>query len=93
MVEAVASSEGLFARRRIEVEEPIDDFFFDPSYANMIGATRDGRHVLVSIWEEDGAVTVYDAASLEEVKRLPMKKPSGKYNIWNKITFSEGTSH
>jgi WD40 repeat protein/cytochrome c553 len=55
--------------------------------------TRDGTHALVSVWEEDGAVIVYDAATLEEVKRLPMKKPSGKYNVWNKITFSEGTSH
>jgi len=55
--------------------------------------TRDGRHALVSIWENDGAVIVYDAATLEEIKRLPMRKPSGKYNVWNKITFSEGTSH
>ncbi len=55
--------------------------------------TRDGRHALVSIWEDDGAVIVYDADSLEEVMRLPMKKPSGKYNVWNKITFAEGTSH
>lgn len=55
--------------------------------------TRDGRYALVSIWEEDGAVIVYDAATLEEVTRLPMKKPSGKYNVWNKITFSDGTSH
>ncbi|CAM3123620.1 Cytochrome c, mono-and diheme variants [Paracoccus aminovorans] len=55
--------------------------------------TRDGRYALVSIWEEDGAVVVYDAKTLEEVKRLPMRKPSGKYNIWNKITFSDGTSH
>jgi hypothetical protein len=55
--------------------------------------TRDGRHALVSIWEDDGAVIVYDAATLEEVRRLPMRKPSGKYNVWNKITFSDGTSH
>jgi hypothetical protein len=55
--------------------------------------TRDGRHALVSVWEDDGAVIVYDAATLEEVKRLPMRKPSGKYNVWNKITFSDGTSH
>jgi len=47
----------------------------------------------VSIWETDGAVVVYDAATLEEVKRLPMNKPSGKYNVHNKITRSEGTSH
>ncbi|MRU15776.1 c-type cytochrome [Roseovarius sp. A21] len=55
--------------------------------------TRDGRHALVSVWEDDGAVLVYDAETLELVKRLPMRKPSGKYNVFNKITFSEGTSH
>jgi len=54
---------------------------------------RDGRHALVSVWEMDGAIIVYDAATLEEVKRIPMKKPSGKYNVYNKITRSEGTSH
>ena len=54
---------------------------------------RHGRHAIVSIWEKDGAIVVYDAATLEEVKRIPMSKPSGKYNVWNKITFSEGTSH
>ena len=54
---------------------------------------KTGEHALVSIWEDDGAVIVYDARTLEEVKRLPMRKPSGKYNVWNKITFSEGTSH
>ena len=55
--------------------------------------TRDGSHVLVSLWEDDGAVVVYDAKTLEEVKRPPMRKPSGKYNVWNKITFEDGTSH
>ena len=54
---------------------------------------RDGRHALLSIWETDGAVVVYDAATLAEVKRLPMVKPSGKYNVWNKITRERGTSH
>ena len=55
--------------------------------------TRDGRHVLASLWEDDGALVVLDAATFEEVKRLPMRKPVGKYNVWNKITRSEGTSH
>ena len=41
----------------------------------------------------DGAVIVYDAKTLEEIKRLPMRKPSGKYNVWNKVMFSDGTSH
>lgn len=218
MEEAIASSSGLFALRRIEVPEPLDDFFFDPDYRNLIGSTRGGasatvvnlnvgrdiaridlpglphlgsgiswnyqgrtimvtphlkegrvtfidladwhviktldtkgpgffvrsheksryawtdvffgpnrdlvhvidkqtleiaatlkpvpgktaahvefdrygRYALLSIWEDDGAIIVYDAQTLEEVKRLPMSKPSGKYNVWNKITFSEGTSH
>jgi hypothetical protein len=48
---------------------------------------------LVSIWEMEGALIVYDAQTLEEVKRLPMKKPVGKYNVFNKITRSSGTSH
>jgi len=55
--------------------------------------TRDGRYALLSIWDMDGALVVYDAATLEEVKRLPMVKPSGKYNVWNKITRERGTSH
>jgi DNA-binding beta-propeller fold protein YncE len=55
--------------------------------------TRDGRYALVSLWELDGALVVYDAATLEEVKRLPMRKPVGKYNVFNKITRSSGTSH
>lgn len=36
---------------------------------------------------------VYDAATFKEVKRLPMVKPSGKYNVFNKINLSDGTSH
>jgi mono/diheme cytochrome c family protein/DNA-binding beta-propeller fold protein YncE len=55
--------------------------------------TRDGRYALASIWEQDGAVVVYDAASFEIVKRIAMRKPSGKYNVHNKIRLSPGTSH
>jgi len=55
--------------------------------------SRDGRYALLSIWDMEGAVVVYDAKSLEEVKRIPFVKPSGKYNVWNKIRLDEGTSH
>ncbi len=55
--------------------------------------TRDGRFVLLSIWDMEGAVVVYNAKTLDEVTRIPMVKPSGKYNVWNKIRYAEGTSH
>ncbi len=55
--------------------------------------TKDGRYALLSIWDMDGALVVYDAQTLEEVKRIPMVKPSGKYNVWNKTHYEEGTSH
>jgi len=55
--------------------------------------TNDGRYALLSVWDTDGALLVYDANTLEEVKRIPMNKPSGKYNVGNKIEFAEGTSH
>lgn len=55
--------------------------------------TRDGKYALVSVWDKDGALVIYDADTLREIKRLPMNKPSGKYNVYNKITRSTGTSH
>jgi len=54
---------------------------------------RYGKHALLSIWDMDGELIVYDAKTLKEIKRLPMKKPSGKYNVYNKINRSSGTSH
>jgi mono/diheme cytochrome c family protein/WD40 repeat protein len=55
--------------------------------------TKDGRFALASVWDMDGALVIYDATTFKEVKRLPMSKPVGKYNVWNKISRSEGTSH
>jgi mono/diheme cytochrome c family protein len=55
--------------------------------------TADGRYALLSVWDMEGALVIYDSTTLEEVKRLPMSKPSGKYNVHNKITRSAGTSH
>ena len=49
--------------------------------------TRDGKYALVSIWEKEGAIIVYDAVTLEEVKRIPMKNPSGKYNVFNQTQY------
>jgi DNA-binding beta-propeller fold protein YncE len=53
---------------------------------------RYGKYALASLWEDDGALIVFDARTLEEVKRIPMRKPVGKYNVFNKISRSEGTS-
>jgi DNA-binding beta-propeller fold protein YncE len=54
---------------------------------------KSGKHALLSLWDMDGAVIVYDADTFKEIKRLPMKKASGKYNVYNKLTRSAGTSH
>ncbi|MGE5547951.1 MAG: cytochrome D1 domain-containing protein [Solirubrobacterales bacterium] len=54
---------------------------------------RSGRHALVSLSEDDGALLVLDAQTFAEQKRLPMRQPIGKYNVWNKVTYSVGTSH
>ena len=53
---------------------------------------RYGRYALASLWEADGALIVFDARTLAEVKRIPMSKPVGKYNVHNKVMRSEGTS-
>lgn len=58
--------------------------------------SRDGKYALASLWErksDGGAIVVFDAATFQEVKRIPMDKPVGKYNLHNKLTRSAGTSH
>jgi len=55
--------------------------------------TRDGRYALVSVMENPGELIVVDAQTLREVAALPMAKPIGKYNVYNKVHLSEGTSH
>ena len=57
---------------------------------------RYGKYALASLWErqaDGGALIVFDAQTFKEIKRIPMDKPVGKYNLYNKITKSEGTSH
>lgn len=54
---------------------------------------KDGSKVILSIWDMDGEIIIYDANTLKEEKRLPMVKPSGKYNVWNKTQYERGTSH
>ena len=47
MVEALGSSSGLFAIRRIAIDEPLDDFMFDPGYRNVLGSMRQGQPTAV----------------------------------------------
>lgn len=57
---------------------------------------RYGKYALASLWErkaDGGALIVFDAKTFREIKRIPMDKPVGKYNLHNKITKSAGTSH
>ena len=54
---------------------------------------RHGRYVIASLMENDGALIFLDATTFQEIKRLPASKPIGKYNLFNKIGKSEGTSH
>lgn len=52
--------------------------------AMHIEFTKDGGRALVSVWEDDGAVKIYDSKTLELLKSLPFRKPIGKYNATNK---------
>jgi hypothetical protein len=54
--------------------------------------TRDGKYALLSIRDKEGAVIVFDAATLQQVKRIPMNKPAGNYNVFNRIIRSVGSN-
>ena len=48
--ESLAAEKGLFARRRIAIAAPLDDFFFTPDYRNLIGTNREGdKGVVVNL--------------------------------------------
>ncbi len=47
--------------------------------------SRDGGYALATVPEVDGAVVAFDTTSQREVKRLPMRLPTGSYNVWNRI--------
>jgi len=46
--------------------------------------TAGGAKAFVSIWDDDGAVVVYDDKALTEIQRIPYAMPVGKYNAANK---------
>lgn len=95
-VDSMMSKEGknvlqLIDKQKLEV---VKEFTAPPGQTLAhVEFTKDGRYALASLWEMDGALVIYDMHTLQEVKRLPMKKPVGKYNVWNKIQKDEGTSH
>ena len=61
--------------------------------AAQIEFTRDGKYAMVSLGDQAGELVVYDAASLQVVKRIPMNQPSGQYNVYNRIPRSAGTGN
>ncbi|MDH3974962.1 MAG: nitrite reductase [Deltaproteobacteria bacterium] len=52
--------------------------------AMHIEFNKDGSRALVSVWEDDGEVVIYNTKNFKVVKRMPFKKPVGKYNATNK---------
>jgi len=46
--------------------------------------TAPGDRAMVSVWDAEGAVVVYDANTLGEEMRIPFAMPVGKYNALNK---------
>ena len=81
----MGGSPGLCARRRCSTTRG--------KVAAHVEFDRYGRYALASLWENDGAIVIFDAVTLQEVKRSPANKPVGKYNVLNKIMHSAGTSH
>ena len=46
--------------------------------------TAPGDRAMVSVWDDEGAVVVYDSRTLVEKQRIPFAMPVGKYNALNK---------
>jgi hypothetical protein len=59
----------LARRHRIELSSEPRDISLAEA---LMEFDRDGRHARVLVWEDDGAVIVYDGQPLEEVTRLPI---------------------
>ncbi len=50
-----------------------------------VAFTHSGRHVLASLNDAEGALTVFDAVTLKEIKRPSMRLPTRSYNVGNQI--------
>jgi len=67
--------EAMRERQRANGEKPRYDGTWRPEPGKTLAHiefTQDGRYALASLWEDDGALIVYDAVTLKEVKRLPV---------------------
>ena len=49
MIEAVPSSAGSIRIATDHGPEPLDDFFFDPPYGNLVGSAREGKAVVIDL--------------------------------------------
>lgn len=48
------------------------------------GFSANGKYAYVSVFDKNGALVIYDAATLQKVKQIPANLPLGKYNLINK---------
>jgi hypothetical protein len=72
----------------VHLTDYLDDFFFDPRLPpGARGRPQRSTPCSASLNPSPTALVI------KEIKRVPMNKPSGKYNVYNKITHSAGTSH
>lgn len=81
----------LIDKRRLEITKTLQPA--PGKTAAHVEFDRWGKYALLSIWEDPGELLIIDTKTLKIKKRIPMRKPSGKYNIYNKTRLSEGTSH
>jgi hypothetical protein len=84
----------------LDVRKRIADFVVESTLGSgraqaQVTLTRNGRYALTSLRQrktDGGALVVLDAATLREVKRIPMDRPLGAYNLFSPLNRGEGAS-
>lgn len=85
----------------LDVRKRVADFVVQTTPASgrtqaLVTLSRNGRYTLTSLRErktDGGALVVLDAATLREVKRIPMDQPVGAYNLFNTVNRSKAAAH
>ena len=53
--------------------------------ATQVEFSRDGNYALLGIEQKEGAVIVYNAVTLEQIKRIPAHRPAGIYSLYREM--------